>query len=134
MSGKLCSKLHFLRYNEALNQALKARWIKLTELTGCHPKCTVNTYEFIEKTKEIATWGKNWSAAFYLDVKTSSFTSQDEFYAFDKWDLTSSLGGLMGLFIGWSFLSICFLIHDSLRTVALLFRDRYPKLKMIKDV
>ena len=123
------------RYNNALNRALKARWIKLTVLTGCYPKCTVRTYEFIEKTKEEATWGRDWSGAFYLDVKTSSFTSQDEFYAFDKWDLTSSLGGLMGLFIGCSFLSICFLIHDSLRTVVLLFREKYPKtIKIVKDV
>ena len=110
------------RYNNALNRALKARWIKLTVLTGCYPKCTVRTYEFIEKTKEEATWGRDWSGAFYLDVKTSSFTSQDEFYAFDIWDLTSSLGGLIGLFIGWSFLSICFLIHDSLRNIVLTFQ------------
>ena len=60
----------------------------------------------VEKSREEANWGRNWSASFYLDVKTSSFTRQDEFYAYDIWDLTSGLGGLMGLFIGWSFLSI----------------------------
>ena len=110
------------RYNTALNLALKAKSIKLTILTGCYPKCTLRTYEFVEKTKEEATWGRNWSVAFYLNVKTSSFKSQYEFYAFDIWDLTSSLGGLIGLFIGWSFLSICFLIHDSLRNIVLTFQ------------
>lgn len=65
----------------------------------------------MEKSKEEANWGRNWSASFYLDVKTSSFTSQDEFYAYDIWDLTSGIGGLMGLFIGWSFLSIIFLFY-----------------------
>ena len=34
------------------------------------------TYEIVEKSREEATWGRNWSASFYLDVKTSSFTRQ----------------------------------------------------------
>ena len=41
------------------------------------------TYEIVEKSREEANWGRNWSASFYLDVKTSSFTRQDEFYAYD---------------------------------------------------
>ena len=80
------------------------------------------TYEIVEKSREEANWGRNWSASFYLDVKTSSFTRQDEFYAYDIWDLTSGLGGLMGLFIGWSFLSIIFLmlgLADMLSTLSL---------------
>ena len=71
------------------------------------------TYEIVEKGRvgrKEANWGRNWSASFYQDVKTSSFTRQDEVYAYDNWDLTSGLGGLMGLFIGWSFLSIIFLM------------------------
>ena len=34
------------------------------------------TYEIVEKSREEATWGRSWSASFYLDVKTSSFTRQ----------------------------------------------------------
>ena len=71
------------------------------------------TYEIVEKGRvgrKEANWGRNWSASFYQDVKTSSFTRQDEVYAYDNWDLTSGLGGLMGLFISWSFLSIIFLM------------------------
>ena len=30
----------------------------------------------MEKSREEANWGRNWSAAFYLDVKTSSYTHQ----------------------------------------------------------
>ena len=73
------------------------------------------TYEFVEKSQEVVTWKMDWSSTFYLDVKTSSFTRQDEFYAYDIWDLTSGLGGLMGLFIGWSFLSIFFSFIDLFR-------------------
>ena len=74
----------------------------------------------MEKSREEATWGRNWLASFYLDVKTSSFTRQDEFYAYDIWDLTSSLGGLMGLFIGWSFLSILYLAHETLHKLSVV--------------
>ena len=49
---------------------------------------------------------------------------QDEFYAYDIWDLTSGLGGLMGLFIGWSFLSIMFLVYGLLENMLMLCCDR----------
>ena len=32
-------------------------------------------------TSEEANWARNWSSAFYLDVKTSSYIHQTEFYA-----------------------------------------------------
>ena len=85
------------------------------------------TYHIVEKTKEEADWGRNWSASFYLDVKTSSFTRQDEFYAYDIWDLTSGLGGLMGLFIGWSFLSIIFLLYELSERMIVLCCNRQDK-------
>ena len=59
-----------------------------------------------------ATQKRDWSAAFYLDVKTSSFNKKTEFLAYDVWDLTSGLGGLLGLFIGTSFLGIIFTAVD----------------------
>ena len=47
------------------------------------------SYEFVEKSRTEVNWKRTWSASFYLDVKTSSYTRQDEFYAYDIWDLTS---------------------------------------------
>ena len=52
---------------------------------------------------------------------------QDEFYAYDIWDLTSGLGGLMGLFIGWSFLSILFLVYGLLENMLMLCCDRQQR-------
>ena len=73
----------------------QARWSKLSEMTGCMPLCTVRflfthyqsfsdhhrSFTFVEKTSEEANWARNWSSAFYLDVKTSSYIHQTEFYA-----------------------------------------------------
>ena len=39
------------------------------------------SFTFVEKTSEEANWARNWSSAFYLDVKTSSYIHQTEFYA-----------------------------------------------------
>ena len=75
---------------------LQARWLKLSKMTGCIPLCTVRfsskpihslsnsqirSFSFVEKTSEEANWARNWSSAFYLDVKTSSYIHQTEFYA-----------------------------------------------------
>ena len=78
----------------------------------------------MEKSQEKVTWKIHWSSSFYLDVKTSSFTRQDEFYAYDIWDLTSGLGGLMGLFIGWSFLSIFVSFVDLSKKLIKLFSNK----------
>jgi hypothetical protein len=32
------------------------------------------TFSIIETSREEADWGRNWTTAFYLDVKTSSFS------------------------------------------------------------
>ena len=34
------------------------------------------SYTLVEKSSTEADWGRNWSASFYLSVKTSSFISQ----------------------------------------------------------
>ena len=75
---------------------IQARWLSLSKMTGCMPLCTVRfhyilttpnlsryyrTFTFVEKTSEVATWARNWSSAFYLDVKTSGYVHQTEFYA-----------------------------------------------------
>merc|ERR1712198_252599 len=59
------------KYSDALVTALQARWIQLQSMTGCIPKCTVRSYEFVEKSRTEVNWKRTWSASFYLDVKTS---------------------------------------------------------------
>ena len=73
---------------------IQARWLSLSKMTSCMPLCTVRfmhilptplyhcyrTFNFVEKTSEDADWNRTWSSAFYLDVKTSGFVQQIEFY------------------------------------------------------
>ena len=76
------------------------------------------------------TWKRDWSAAFYLDVKTSSFIRKEEFLVYDIWDLTSGLGGLLGLFVGTSFLGIIFVAVESAEKI--LYFVKYQQKIMFK--
>jgi len=114
-----CSRVEDITsYQNALSKALLARWLKLSEMTGCMPLCAVRSFTFVEKTSEDADWARNWSSAFYLDVKTSSYIHQTEFYAYDVGELASGLGGFMGIFLGWSFLSMMAKIYEGMEEMA----------------
>ena len=88
------------------------------------------TFEFKEKSLVNTTWKRDWSAAFYLDVKTSSFIRKEEFLVYDIWDLTSGLGGLLGLFVGTSFLGIIFVAVESAEKI--LYFVKYQQKIMFK--
>ena len=81
--------------------------------TGLLKVVVSRSFSFVENLKKEADWGRNWSAGFFLDVKTSSYTHQTEFYAYDIWELISGLGGLMGIFLGWSFLFVIVQIYQA---------------------
>lgn len=55
-----------------------------------------------------AKYKRDWLASFSLKIKSSSYRKQKEFLTYDIWDLISSVGGLLGLFIGSSFLDIIY--------------------------
>ena len=75
--------------------SFQARWLRLSKMTGCIPLCSVRfldilptslcrlhrSFTFAEKSSEAAKWARNYSSAFYLDVKTSGYIHQTEFYA-----------------------------------------------------
>ncbi len=48
-----------------------------------------------------------------------------EYYEFDLNDLISSVGGNLGLFLGWSFLSISYLILSISEALTVIFPEFY---------
>ena len=48
------------------------------------PNFFCRTFTFVEKISEDADWDRQWSSSFYLDVKTSGFVQQIEFYTCKK--------------------------------------------------
>ena len=51
------------------------------------PNFFCRTFTFVEKISEDADWDRQWSSSFYLDVKTSGFVQQIEFYTCKKFVL-----------------------------------------------
>ena len=73
--------------------------------SGCYPKCKVVHY-FYEVEKNILTWKTNYTSQVFIEPKSNVVEVASEYYEFDTNDLISSVGGNLGLFLGWSLLSI----------------------------
>ena len=78
---------------------------KIKKQTGCNPKCKITQYSYEKKVQKI-DWNTKWRAEVYIQPESSVVDYSDENYSFDLNDLISSVGGNLGLFLGWSFLTI----------------------------
>ena len=96
------------------------------KITGCLPKCTSNQYSFtLSKEEDSTLWRKDWISSFYLSSKTTRETTVEQNYSYDEQvelveaimchnpdynlpfkDLIGAVGGYLGLFLGWSVMSI----------------------------
>ena len=62
-------------------------------------------YSYDKKVQKI-DWNTHWRAEVYIQPESSVVDYSDEHYSFDMNDLISSVGGNLGLFLGWSFLTM----------------------------
>ena len=61
----------------------------------------------VQLREEAITWAVNYSSSFFLMAEKTSVEAEEENLLFDFEDLINGIGGAMGLFLGWSILSIC---------------------------
>ena len=102
-SNLCCStREQILRYHDKFTWALTTGWNYLSKNSGCHPKYKVRKLNFVDKTKEKVTWRRTWASAFYLDVEFTAFEIVEEHWAYDINDTVNGIGGVLGLFLGWS--------------------------------
>ena len=78
----------------------------LTLTTGCLPKCKYLEYEYEEFARESVDWRTDWISSLYLMPQYPGMAYQVEKYEFGPSDLFSDVGSYLGLFLGWSLLSI----------------------------
>ena len=102
---KICSKKAFDQYYDLLMNIGQDRISKIKQESGCYPKCRVTKYSF-EKIERPMNWNSAWSSEVFVQAASSEVEYSEEYYTFDENDLISSVGGNMGLFLGWSVLTL----------------------------
>ena len=101
---ELCSRENFFQYFKLLIWIKHSRLSEVIEESGCYPKCKMSQYSF-ETIHKRSSWTSNWTAEVYIQPKSSIVEFSTEYYTFDGNDLLGNIGGNLGLFLGWSFLT-----------------------------
>ena len=78
----------------------------LTKVTGCLTKCKYTRHDYQEQANEAVKWKTDWISSFYLMPKSASSEYIEEYYEYKFGDLLADFGSYLGLFLGWSLLSI----------------------------
>ena len=100
-----CSVEAFENYFSLLTKLKTDQIGKIKEESGCYTKCKVRIYSFNMKENVITNYTK-WISEVFIQPKSSVVEYLEEYYNFDFQDLISSIGGYVGLFLGWSVLSL----------------------------
>ena len=101
-----CRKTSFIHYFKLLIWARKSPWKTLSTESGCVPKCEILQYTFAVKSAENVDWQRKWISSFFLEPDSPSYEESVEYLSYDLQDLVGDVGGYLGLFLGWSLMSI----------------------------
>jgi hypothetical protein len=94
------------KYQEILLYLQQASFNNLMKETGCVPKCKYDMFEFEEEASENVDWKADWISSFYLMPKSASLKVIEEKYEYGYSNLLADFGSYLGLFLGWSLLTI----------------------------
>ena len=100
-----CLNDEFQRYSKLLVELKRGKISKVKRDSGCYPKCSYSKYSY-ELAEQTMDWNSNWTSEVYIQAKSSEVEYLIEYRNFDANDLISSIGGNLGLFLGWSLLSL----------------------------
>ena len=100
-----CTKENFLHYFDLLIQLKQIPISSLIKRSGCLQKCKTIQYP-VETRLQKSNWTSNWTAEVYVQPKSNLVEHSTEYLFYDINDLLSSFGGNLGLFLGWSILSV----------------------------
>ena len=101
-----CSGENLKEYLDLLIWIKEIPLAKLSEESGCYQKCRIRKFNYEIKSKKRVDWATNWTSAFYLEPMSASYQKSEEYVSYDVSDMLGDVGGYLGLFLGWSLLSI----------------------------
>ena len=121
----LAQNLHFrvkLEYCAGVDQAKKAiragrkvmRPLTQMGLNRCKRPCTMKGYEIVSPliSNKVDPYGEI-NSYIYVNLITNDTIIEEELHIFDVNSITGTIGGALGLFIGFSFLTCAMDIFDA---------------------
>ena len=96
-----------------LNWIRSSSWKTVSSVTGCFQNCNFIKYEISEVTNEQIFWKTEWISEVFIRISSTYRKDVIEFISYDFWDVTGDLGGYLGLFLGWSLLSMLFYFPEN---------------------
>ena len=78
----------------------------LSAVSSCYLKCyQVKYWIEIQDSKKNIGWKKSWTSELFIEADADVEESR-EYLSYDLNDLVGSVGGYLGLFLGWSLLGL----------------------------
>ena len=100
-----CNPQNFAKFFESLIYLKEAKTSDIIRMTGCQPKCKIISYSLEAKVRN-EKLSNNWTSQVFVQPFSTIIEYQEEYLSYDNNDLLSSIGGSVGLFLGWSLLTI----------------------------
>jgi hypothetical protein len=104
-----CSSKDVLKTQQILEWIQISSFKNLTSTTGCFLKCKKTKYEMSILSDEKILWSTEWISEVFIQPI--------EYLSYDLGGIIGDLGGHLGLFLGWSLLSITLYIGTLLRKI-----------------
>ena len=83
----------------------------------------LNVCLLVETQSSSLDWPANWTAAVYIQPKSSLLEHSVEYLSYDPNDLTGDIGGYLGLFLGWSLVTF----YDAIPLILTFIRAKTKK-------
>ena len=124
LPGK-CSGPAFAAFFNLLVWSQEASLKNLTQSSGCLPKCSYLSYQFLQQSSVGVGWHRAWLSSFYLSPSSPSMEEVVESFLYDSSSVVGDLGSYLGLFLGWSILSLAGWLASLLSILLLTLYSRY---------
>ena len=104
-------------YKDVLLQLQQETSERMIQKTGCKPKCISTTYVIDDLTTTNVFWNTNWVSSLYLNLRDTAVKTYTQKIEFGHAELIADFGSYLGLFLGWSTLSLTMSIPDFFKSL-----------------